>query len=684
MPITIGSNLPLLAAFQRSAVPTRASARLTANSLGSDSSSVSIADSLRTRAGILSQTTRSVSEGQSILSLAETALKEIDTITSRLGELATAATSETLSLSERQAIQTESDDLVTEYNRIVENTDYRGVKILNQADDTLQINLGNGVTSTVSTPLVAALARETGSGTFSKSLSSGASSTYSLLYDVNNDGNLDLVTTLSSSTALNVRYGNGDGTLSAVVTETGSTGSGGILAAGDIDGDGDLDVARLSIPVSGKPVITIFRNTGGLLKPISNTTESGITSISGLALADLNGDNRADVIFGSNSTNRIYTRRMLASGNLAARQNAASVVGSFSMAVGDFTQDGKVDLLVRDSSATEEGPQAPTLYSGNGGGGFTMATYLSGIKGSPRLVSGDFNRDGMLDFSILSYSDGRPVSKILINQGNRSFTETQNVSGIGAGDTADFDGDGILDLLESAPGNVLNVAKGRGDGTFDTAQGYVVAGNLTSFGDLNRDGALDLVSTNGGVHTYLQGTTTTTSIGSLNLMDSSSANTALSSTNILITKVAIQIGTIESAQERLVGVFQNIKSQRAELAAAADRALTITQAEDTARSMADKIRRDAAAAILAQANQRPDVAVSLLNSEEPSGSVRQLLQKSTPETALEPFSQQLLGVLNTKLLFGRQDSPVGATVFNDGTNDFEIEDEELLDIFGSQ
>jgi hypothetical protein len=152
----------------------------------------------------------------------------------------------------------------------------------------------------------------------------------------------------------------------------------------------------------------------------------------------------------------------------------------------------------------------------------------------------------------------------------------------------------------------------------------------------------------------------------------------------LSSKVAIQIGTIESAQERLVGVFQNIKSQRAELAAAADRALTITQAEDTARSMADTIRRDAAAAILAQANQRPDVAVSLLNSEEPSETARQLLQKSTPETALEPLSQQLLGVLNTKLLFSRQDSPVGATVFNDGTNDFDLEDEELLDIFESQ
>jgi hypothetical protein len=559
------------------------------------------------------------------------------------------------------------------------------VKILNQADDTLQINLGNGVTSTVSTPLVAALARETGSGTFSKSLSSVAATTDSLLLDLNNDGNLDLVTTLSGNTAINVRHGTEGGTFSAVITETGSTGSGGILAAGDIDGDGDLDVARLSIPVSGKPVITIFRNTGGLLKPISNTTESGITSISGLALADLNGDNRADVIFGSESTGRIYTRRTLASGNLAARQNAATVGGSFAMAVGDFTQDGKVDILVRDTVAIlGESTGPPILYSGNGSGGFSVAKYLSEISGAPRLVSGDFNRDGMLDFSILSYSDSRPVSKILINQGNSSFTETQTVSGIGAADTADFDGDGILDLLESAPGNVLNVAKGRGDGTFDTARSYVVAGNLTSFGDLNRDGALDLISTNGGVSSFLQRTTTTTSIGSLNLMDSSSANTALSSTNILITKVAIQIGTIESAQERLVGVFQNIKSQRSELAAAADRALTITQAEDTARSMADKIRRDAAAAILAQANQRPDVAVSLLNSEEPSETVRQLLQKSTPETALEPFSKQLLGVLNTKLLFGRQDSPVGATVLNDGTNDFDLEDEELLDIFESQ
>src|ERR1022692_4849849 len=64
--------------------------------------------------------------------------------------------------------------------------------------------------------------------------------------------------------------------------------------------------------------------------------------------------------------------------------------------------------------------------------------------------------------------------------------------------TADFNGDGILDLAIFGPGNKVSILLGRGNATFETAASYTTPSTPMSAatGDFNRDGILDLAVVN--------------------------------------------------------------------------------------------------------------------------------------------------------------------------------------------
>jgi flagellin-like hook-associated protein FlgL len=310
MPIKVGSKLPLVESLQRAYVSQHGSDRLSLSrgsrpsllSPNLDAATITFTDSLRARSSVLAQTSRSVSDAQSLLSVAESALHEIDSITTRLGELATTATDETLSQSQRQALQEESEALTREYNRIVETTEYKGTKILDQANDSLQINLGNGATGTITTPLISALARSTGSGTLtiSQSLATVSNATDIILLDINGDGYQDLVATLTGRSELNVRFGSSDGTFAGITTVAGGGTTGGILAKGDIDNDGDEDIGRLGTPAGSETRIQIYNNTGTYPTLITDTQEKCTDYLSvdrtPDVYADLNLDGAPDVI----------------------------------------------------------------------------------------------------------------------------------------------------------------------------------------------------------------------------------------------------------------------------------------------------------------------------------------------------------------------------------------------------
>ncbi len=165
--------------------------------------------------------------------------------------------------------------------------------------------------------------------------------------------------------------------------------------------------------------------------------------------------------------------------------------GPDSILAGDFTGDGKLDLVVADADGVQ-------MLLGNGDGTFQPAETVATVVGGP-LVAGDFNGDGDLDLAVVSADDsGDGIVSILLGNGDGTFQPAVNYSvgtslvAIAAGD---FGGDGVLDLAVTGSFGVdYSVLMGNGNGTFQPAVNYGLPGytGAIAAGDFSGDGKSDL------------------------------------------------------------------------------------------------------------------------------------------------------------------------------------------------
>lgn len=128
------------------------------NSASDDAAGLAIASSLNTQSAVLDQGSRNASYGQSLIDVASGAASSIQDIEIRKTELATQAANGTLSDQQRASIDQEYQALSQEQTRIVETTEFNGVKVFNQeggtsfqvgtsSDSNSQINLTSVVIS---------------------------------------------------------------------------------------------------------------------------------------------------------------------------------------------------------------------------------------------------------------------------------------------------------------------------------------------------------------------------------------------------------------------------------------------------------------------------------------------------------------------------------------------------------
>jgi len=112
------------------------------NRAGDDAAGLAISENLRAQTRGLKQASRNAQDGVSLVQVAEGGLNETSTILIRLRELAVQAASDTIGPVERQFLNVEYDQLVSEIDRIAAGTEFNGTPLLSGTGSILDFQVG--------------------------------------------------------------------------------------------------------------------------------------------------------------------------------------------------------------------------------------------------------------------------------------------------------------------------------------------------------------------------------------------------------------------------------------------------------------------------------------------------------------------------------------------------------------
>jgi len=328
-----------------------------------------------------------------------------------------------------------------------------------------------------------------------------------VLLDLDGDGVLDLVTTVSSEGALpdRVDWQRGVGgarfvsrALIAAVPEVGS------VRGGDVDGDGDLDLVVQS--TFGAAVIV--RNDGSGVFTPGQMLAAGALDVVAPTFADLDGDGDLDVYSAGSEGGTVWFE------NQAGVFGAARTIGApgatlwqffeEDTVVADLDGDGDLDVASTAYDVLFQ-PQRPfAWYQNLGGGAFgppqLMRPPQSGVL-DYGLGAGDLDGDGAVDLLSSDFDETGWFRAL----GAGTFSPWQELAPIALTDPAvvlagDVDGDGDLDLLSDVLAGGLWLSEALGGGTFEAPRSVAppVFGRA-SLVDVEGDGDLDLVEFSGSV-----------------------------------------------------------------------------------------------------------------------------------------------------------------------------------------
>jgi len=132
----------------------RLSSGLRINSAKDDAAGLAIADRFTSQIRGLNQAVRNSNDGISMAQTAEGALSTMGTILQRVRELAVQSANATNSASDRQALNQEATQLVSELDRIAISTEFNGQKILDGSFSTAQFQVGANANQTIVASMV--------------------------------------------------------------------------------------------------------------------------------------------------------------------------------------------------------------------------------------------------------------------------------------------------------------------------------------------------------------------------------------------------------------------------------------------------------------------------------------------------------------------------------------------------
>ncbi|MDR3712638.1 MAG: VCBS repeat-containing protein [Puia sp.] len=270
------------------------------------------------------------------------------------------------------------------------------------------------------------------------------------------------------------------------------------VSFGDFDGDGHLDI----LLVKGRhwPIIDrilLGDGSGGIRKAYNLGRVSDRSYTGGVA--DFNGDGFLDIAISNDAPDRKLVYFNDGKGNFTVGSEfGLPEWPTRNLSVADINGDGLPDLIL--ANRGDSGKTSNYICLNGGKGQFSANCIAFAPYPATTIYPVDINEDGFIDL-VVPHRDGGQ-SYVYLGGSDMAYSDTRRIpfgpsnATIRVAAAADFDGDGIPDIVTIDEFKGVNLYFGQKDHTFSTgiflADSKIVPYALT-VADLNNDKKMDII-----------------------------------------------------------------------------------------------------------------------------------------------------------------------------------------------
>jgi flagellin len=652
----------------------RLSSGLRINSAKDDAAGLAISDRMTSQINGLDQASRNANDGISLAQTAEGALQETTNILQRMRELAVQSANDTNTQSDRDSLNSEVTQLQSEITRIAQTTQFNGQTLLDgtMTDATFQVGANAGVDQTISFSIDSAKASDLSSigsvisATNGTPVSGAAVTSGGLSGTLTVNGNAVAATSgdalaianainAADSTVTAAAVNSQSFTFSSVTPTTVSsasiTGSSAVFSTASL-----ATFASGGLLVNGNEVGAVTASNGTFAQNLVDAiaaADSGVSGTVGTAsLTDTITAFAANA--GTGGTYNlsvdgldILTATTLSAGiTIADVQNAFVAVSTAGAATTGGTLTNGVTWHLTSAGAL--------TLSDSTGADLVLDENITGTAVGAMLSSGDHTAIGAITLTSTStialsgtaedtigFTNNETATASTTTTGTYSINLASDVAGLSAtgaaisvtaGSGGTITASDVISALSGAgytasvSGSTITVANSDGSnfaisqslstgetGGFTTG---VASGGTLYRGVVTLDSYADITLADTGTDMANAGLSNvgnaTTTIDQIDISTRAGATTAIGSVDLALSTIDTIRGGLGAVQNRFESTISNLSNVSENLSAARSRILDADIAQETSNLTKQNILQQAGVAILAQANQAPQLALSLL------------------------------------------------------------------------